>query len=129
MANQDKEFNKLMSEIRMSLDKPQMTVESLRFPEEHEEDQVVSASEEPVQGTEEDDMLSAEVEKNPMLDEPKMGGAEKAIADIRKIAINTLAQLAEQPNSEEYVMLKKIWVMCDKAVEGDDNAKKNNVPA
>lgn len=129
MANQDKEFNKLMSEIRMSLDKPQMTVESLLFPEEHEEDQVVPASEEPVQGTEEDDMLSAEVEKNPILDEPKMSGAEKAIADIRKIAINTLAQLAEQPNSEEYVMLKKIWVMCDKAVEGDDNAKKNNVPA
>lgn len=129
MANQDKEFNKLMSEIRMSLDKPQMTVESLLFPEEHEEDQVVPASEEPVQGTEGDDMLSAEVEKNPMLDEPKMSGAEKAIADIRKIAINTLAQLAEQPNSEEYVMLKKIWVMCDKAVEGDDNAKKDNVPA
>lgn len=128
MANQDKEFNQLLSEIRMSLDKPQMTVESLLFPEEREEDQTVPASEEPVQGTE-DDMLSAEVEKNPMLDEPKISGAEKAIADIRKIAINTLAQLAEQPNSEEYVMLKKIWVMCDKAVEGDDNAKKNNVPA
>lgn len=129
MANRDKEFNQLLTEIRMSLDKPQVTVESLLFPEEHEEDQVVPASEEPVQGTEEDDMLSAEVEKNPMLDEPKMSGAEKAIADIRKIAINTLAQLAEQPNSEEYIMLKKIWVMCDKAVEGDDNTKKNNTPA
>lgn len=128
MANRDKEFNRLLTDIRMSLDKPQMTVESLLFPEEHEENQV-PASEEPVQGTEEDDMLSAEVEKNPMLNEPKMSGAEKAIADIRKIAINTLAQLAEQPNSEEYIMLKKIWVMCDKAVEGDDNTKKNNTPA
>lgn len=126
MSNKDKSFNQLLTEIRMSLDKPSMTVESLLFPEEHEEAQVMSQSETPLAGGE-NEMLSAEVEKDPTLDEPKadLNQSIKAIADIRKIAMNALVSLAEHPNTEEYTMLKKIWMMCDKAAENGEAGKEN----
>lgn len=47
------------------------------------------------------------------------------IDSIRQIALNTIARLAEDPTSESYQMMKKIWMMCDKAIESalqtDDN--------
>lgn len=54
---------------------------------------------------------------------------KKEIDEIRKIALQTIARLAEDPTSESYQMMKKIWVMCDKALEsalqgGDDREDK-----
>lgn len=47
------------------------------------------------------------------------------IDSIRQIALKTIARLAEDPTSESYQMMKKIWMMCDKAIESalqtDDN--------
>ena len=47
------------------------------------------------------------------------------IDNIRQIALKTIARLAEDPTSESYQMMKKIWMMCDKAIESalqtDDN--------
>lgn len=47
------------------------------------------------------------------------------IDGIRQIALKTIARLAEDPTSESYQMMKKIWMMCDKAIESalqtDDN--------
>lgn len=39
------------------------------------------------------------------------------IDQIRQIALSTIARLAENPVSESYQMMKKIWMMCDKAIE------------
>ena len=39
------------------------------------------------------------------------------IDQIRQIALKTIARLAENPVSESYQMMKKIWIMCDKAIE------------
>lgn len=130
MSKDNKTFDQLLTEIRMSLDTPSMTVESLLFPEEHEEAQV-SAQEEPLPGGGEEEVLSAEVEQDPTLGAPKadLSQAVRAVAEIRKISMNALVSLAEHPNTEEYTMLKKIWMMCDKAAEGGEESKKNNAPA
>ena len=53
------------------------------------------------------------------------------IDQIRQIALKTIARLAENPVSESYQMMKKIWMMCDKAIESalqpeDNNSKKGN---
>ena len=52
------------------------------------------------------------------------------IDQIRQIALKTIARLAENPVSESYQMMKKIWMMCDKAIESalnpDENGNKKN---
>ena len=53
------------------------------------------------------------------------------IDQIRQIALKTIARLAENPVSESYQMMKKIWMMCDKAIESalnpnENGNKKNN---
>jgi hypothetical protein len=48
--------------------------------------------------------------------EPKGIGANELLSDIRKKAINGMAQLADTPEDPNYEMLKKIFLMLDKAV-------------
>lgn len=43
-------------------------------------------------------------------------GAEALLSDIRKKAINGMAKLADTPEDPNYEMLKKIFLMLDKAV-------------
>lgn len=50
------------------------------------------------------------------VEEPQEMGAEKLLADIRKMSINGLAKLADNPDDPNYEMLKKIFLMLDKAV-------------
>ena len=50
------------------------------------------------------------------VEEPQGMGAEKLLADIRKMSINGLAKLADNPDDPNYEMLKKIFLMLDKAV-------------
>ena len=69
---------------------------------------------------EEMDMMDSEQMEEPM-EEPMpgqedTGGAEKLLADIRKMSINGLAKLADNPDDPNYEMLKKIFLMLDKAV-------------
>ena len=42
--------------------------------------------------------------------------ARKLIDDIRKKSLRAMAELAETPQSPEYESLKRIWQLCDKAV-------------
>lgn len=66
--------------------------------------------------------------------EPKDKGSEEAtlmgvkdeINQIRTIALKTIARLSDYPNSEGYVMMKKIWNMCDKAMEPAKDSDKNS---
>lgn len=50
------------------------------------------------------------------VEESQEMGAEKLLADIRKMSINGLAKLADNPDDPNYEMLKKIFLMLDKAV-------------
>ena len=43
-------------------------------------------------------------------------GADALLSDIRKKAINGMAKLADTPEDPNYEMLKKIFLMLDKAV-------------
>jgi hypothetical protein len=40
--------------------------------------------------------------------------ADELINKIRKMALDGLSQLADQPESESYQQLKKIWQFCEK---------------
>lgn len=69
------------------------------------------------------DMMDDEPMEEPMnepmeapIEEPQEAGAEKLLADIRKMSINGLAKLADNPDDPNYEMLKKIFLMLDKAV-------------
>ena len=65
------------------------------------------------------DMMDDEPMEKPMeapIEEPQEAGAEKLLADIRKMSINGLAKLADNPDDPNYEMLKKIFLMLDKAV-------------
>lgn len=42
--------------------------------------------------------------------------ARKLIDDIRKMSLKAMAELADTPQSPEYESLKRIWQLCDKAV-------------
>lgn len=48
------------------------------------------------------------------------------IDQIRQIALKTIARLAENPVSESYQMMKKIWMMCDKAIESALQSEESN---
>ncbi len=58
------------------------------------------------------DMISPEEE----LGENEAEKARKLIDNIRKQALRAMASLADTPQSPEYENLKRIWQLCDKAV-------------
>ena len=69
------------------------------------------------------DMMDNEPMEEPMdepmevpIEEPQEAGAEKLLADIRKMSINGLAKLADNPDDPNYEMLKNIFLLLDKAV-------------
>ena len=58
--------------------------------------------------------------------ENKIRGIEKELTQMRKIALNVITRLADQPSSEQYLLMKKIWNTVDKAIE-NGNEKTENV--
>ena len=59
--------------------------------------------------------------------EDEIGGAaqkaKKLIDDIRKMSLKAMASLADTPQSPEYENLKRIWQLCDKAVNEKEEQK------
>lgn len=55
-------------------------------------------------------------DEEPMVNKSEDMGAEALLSDIRKKAINGMAKLADTPEDPNYEMLKKIFLMLDKAV-------------
>ena len=47
---------------------------------------------------------------------PASEKAKKLIDDIRKMSLRAMADLADSPQDKFYENLKKIWQLCDKAV-------------
>jgi hypothetical protein len=74
----------------------------------------------------------------PEVNEPEQGAMEQQVApqeesglnveafvdDIRKKALKGMAQLAENPEDPRYQILKKIWQICDKKPEDQQNQNK-----
>lgn len=46
-----------------------------------------------------------------------ISGIEKELTQIRKIALSVINRLADQPTSEDYNTMKKIWNLVDRAIE------------
>ena len=44
------------------------------------------------------------------------------VDDIRKLALKTMANLADNPEDPAYVILKKVWQMCDKKPEDQNKS-------
>lgn len=74
-----------------------------------------------------DDDLIASDEMEAGAEEPEMGheqevqpgklNVEAFVDDIRKKALKGMAELADDPESASYQILKKIWQICDKKPE------------
>ena len=103
--------NKLSSIKNLSIRMPKTINEAINF------------NEDMAYGDEDMDMMDDEPMEEPMeepldapVEEPQGAGAEKLLADIRKMSINGLAKLADNPDDPNYEMLKKIFLMLDKAV-------------
>jgi hypothetical protein len=47
------------------------------------------------------------------------------VDDIRKKSLKGMAQLAENPDDERYQLLKKIWQICDKKPEQQQQQPNN----
>jgi protoporphyrinogen oxidase len=65
-----------------------------------------------------DDDFDADMGEMPLKTEKSI---EPYIEHIRKYSLNGLSALCDNPESEEYQMLKKIFQMCDKKPEKKDN--------
>ena len=94
---------------RMSSKMPKNINEAINFNEDDDLDMDMM-DDEPMG----DDMDFHEEEP---IDEPSSDmGADALLSDIRKKAINGMAKLADTPEDPNYEMLKKIFLMLDKAV-------------
>jgi hypothetical protein len=70
----------------------------------------------------ENDIMTPEIEPEMEDIAPEPEAAVSSYIDhIRKYTLNGLAALCDNPESEEYQMLKKIFQMCDKKAEKKEN--------
>lgn len=117
----EKNFRTLIEEMKLMLnDKPSMVLENFIMPEGFEdhfgEEEGVHQGE-PVNN-------AAPQETQP---QSKINGIEKELTEIRKIALSVITRLADQPSSEQYVLMKKIWNTVDKAIENGNENPNGNV--
>ena len=110
--NQNTESKELIREMKQMLHKPTMTLESMIFSGMNEEgdDEDKFAEEMPS-----DDMSSQNIPVSDSVD------VTDSINKIRQIALQAIAKLADNPTSEHYQLLKKVWNLVDKAFENKDN--------
>lgn len=112
----------LISEMKSMLRNPKLTMENMIFSELDDRD-VNSNNEITSNGNKDDNGMGS---SNTMSNETQAFSSHTAIAQIRKISLKAVAQLADNPTSPEYEFFKKIWNMCDKGVENGQNKKHNN---
>lgn len=72
------------------------------------------------------------VEEPEMEEEPSQADASahaaQLIDDIRKKALRAMADLADTPEDENYIMLKKVWQMTDRKPEQQNQQQAPNKP-
>lgn len=119
--------NNLINEMRELLDmkpkidKPKLTLESLVFGEDNidtlvDNDDEASVDEKNEEAPIENDKPNTnnEEETNPLDEDPEV---TKIITNIRIQVLQGMTKLASNPNSAQYELLKKMFVIIDKAVE------------
>ena len=65
------------------------------------------------------------VEENEPSQADASAHAAQLIDDIRKKALRAMADLADTPEDENYIMLKKVWQMTDRKPEQQQNGSNN----
>lgn len=117
-------FKNNVSEIKKISEKMPKTInEAINFDEFDEEDEVpmeVNPEVEPEPAQDVEVEKPAEPAKNEASEK-----ARKLIDDIRKMSLRAMAELAETPEDENYIMLKKVWSMTDRKPEMDKNKLEN----
>ena len=72
--------------------------------------------------SEEDDIEYEDEMEEPEMSEPNASEkARQLIDNIRKMSLRAMAELADTPEDENYIMLKKVWSMTDRKPEQDKN--------
>ncbi len=117
-------FKNNVSEIKKISEKMPKTInEAINFDEFDEEDEVpmeVDPEVEPEPAQDVEVEKPAEPAKNEASEK-----ARKLIDDIRKMSLRAMAELAETPEDENYIMLKKVWSMTDRKPEMYKNKVEN----
>ena len=111
-----KNVQELLTEMNLMLNKPSLTLENFIIPEKIGED--YSEEDMDVEMNGQEPHFSSQEEKLPQ--EHQGGGMkeiEKELTEIRKIALSVITRLADNPSTENYVLMKKIWNTVDKAIE------------
>ena len=119
----------LISEMKQMLNPNKMTCEGLVYGEDGEEmmnDPMTDAPQEGGMPAEapaqpqaqpqqpQGQQMNPEQEVNPLDEDPEVA---KLITDIRVSTLEVLRKLAQNPESAQYELLKKIFLLVDKAVE------------
>lgn len=115
-------FKQNINEIKkMSSKFPKTLNEALNF-NEMENDDEMGFEEEP-------EMMNEPHHEEMHNEEPEINNAsekaKKLIDDIRKMSLKAMAELADTPEDENYLMLKKVWSMTDRKPEQDKNNAQN----
>lgn len=102
----------LISEMSQMLRKPKLTMENMIFSDVNEDDfENTEDFSEAQQGEE-----NADVPQN-------ANGIDvtDTINKIRQLSLQAIAKLADNPTSDQYQLLKKVWNLVDKSFETKEN--------
>lgn len=116
---QNIDSKQLISEMKQLLSKPKLTVENMIFSDVNEED--FEKPDEFNDGYEEEKEVETVSEES----ESEVDVTD-TINKIRQLALQAIAKLADNPTSEQYQLLKKVWNIVDKAFESKDNKQVGN---
>ena len=64
----------------------------------------------------------------PAEEAPAAANDEDLINQIRKMALQGMSELADEPQGEKYQCIKKIWMLCDKYVTEDEKQGTDKQP-
>ena len=109
-----KNVKELISEMNLMLKKPSLTLENFIMPENIGDDYSDEGeiNDYPTHNQEQPTETMPQHKE-----EGGMKEIEKELTQIRKIALSVITRLADNPSSENYVLMKKIWNTVDKAIE------------
>ena len=118
-----KEIRKQLNEIKkITSIMPKTIKEAVEFPDQELTDQDFGfdeemPSEEPVLDVpHEEPIMEPQMKEEPQTSSLGANGMA-IIDDIRKLSLKTMADLADNPDDPAYIILKKVWQMCDKKPE------------
>lgn len=108
----DNKFKNNMKEINENIRQAEILLkEAMNFCEDDDMDMMAPETEEEIGG------MEGEMPQEEMVPQEAEAQIDSYVDHIRKYSLNGLSALCDNPESEEYQMLKKIFQMCDKKPE------------